>query len=140
MMLGRVGERGVTLLCALALIAGAASARASGQPAELGVYAMSAGRLGAVAAGLVGLCGVVVGGLALARPTGHSGSPNAQRGGNVAVVAGLSGMALGGLIVATAPGGVGTGGGVGGAILAMLVGLISVVVGGLARARSRRTG
>ncbi|GAA2399320.1 hypothetical protein GCM10010191_02790 [Actinomadura vinacea] len=106
------------------------------QPAAADVYAMSAGRLGAVVAALVGLAGMAIGGLALARPAGRIGT----NGGRGALVAGLSAMALGGLVVVTADGGLGTGNGLGGGIVALLVGLIGALLGGLALARSRRTG
>jgi hypothetical protein len=104
------------------------------------VYAMSAGRLGAVVAALVGFTGVVIGGLALAR-SGRigNGAGNRGRGGMVALVAGLIGMALGGMVVTTSDGGIGTGNGLGGAIVALVVGLTGMALGGLAMARSRRT-
>ncbi|MFI8338965.1 DUF6223 family protein [Streptomyces sp. NPDC085639] len=107
------------------------------QPIAASVFSMSAGRLGSIVAGLVGLTGVVIGGLALARPTGRSGTRSGRVG---AVVAGLIAMALGGLVVATSDSGIGTGNGRGGAFVALLLGLIAVLVGGLALARSRRTG
>ena len=44
-----------------------AAAHVLAQPDPASVYAMSSGRLGAIVAGLVGLTGVVLGGLALAR-------------------------------------------------------------------------
>ncbi len=109
------------------------------QPDPASVYAMSSGRLGAIVAALVGLTGVVIGGLALAR-SGRIGTGTGGRGAIVALVAGLIGMALGGLVVATSDGGIGTGNGLGGAIVALVVGLIGMVLGGLALARSRRTG
>jgi hypothetical protein len=101
-------------------------------------FAMSSGRLGATAAALLGLAGVIVGGLALARSRGRSGS--ARRGAMLALAAGLIGIAVGGVVVVTADGGVGTGNGLGGAYVAVVVGLIATVLGGLAAARSRRTG
>lgn len=107
------------------------------QPAA-SVYAMSSGRLGAIVAGLVGLAGVVIGGLAL-RSTGRLGTGPGRSGAIVALVAGLIGMALGGLVVATADGGIGTGNGRGGGIVALVVGLSGMVLGVLALARSRRT-
>jgi hypothetical protein len=137
MMLGRVRRRSVVLLYAFAL-AGCAAAHASGQPAAPGVYAMSFGRLGAIVAVLVGLTGVVIGGLALAR-SGRPGTASGRLRAAVAMVAGSFGMVLGGLIVATAAGGVGTGNGVGGAVVAVLMGLTSLVLGALARARSGST-
>jgi hypothetical protein len=94
------------------------------------IYAMSLGRLGAIVGVLLGLMGVVMGGLALAR----SSARRAAAG----VKAGLIGLALGGLIWVTSSGGVGTGKGVGGAIVAMAVGLLGTILGGLALARSRR--
>ncbi|MFG2004201.1 DUF6223 family protein [Spirillospora sp. NPDC048911] len=118
-------------------LAGPATADAAVQPAAAGVYDMSAGRLGAIVAALLGLFGMVIGGLALARPAGRVGS---RRGGaTMALVAGLIGVALGGLVAATAEGGLGSGNGLGGAYVALIVGLIGMALGGLALARSRRT-
>ncbi|MBB5959823.1 hypothetical protein FHS29_006444 [Saccharothrix tamanrassetensis] len=105
-----------------------------------GVLTMSAGRLGATTAAVLGLIGVVVGGLALARPTSRVGTGSGRLGAVVALAAGLVGMALGGLVVATSDSGIGTGNGRGGAYVALVVGLVGVVLGGLALARSRRTG
>ncbi|GAA3936505.1 hypothetical protein GCM10023085_17430 [Actinomadura viridis] len=108
------------------------------QPAAA-AYTMSSGRILALVAALAGLIGVVVGGLALARPTGRFGAGNGRRGAVVALAAGLIGMALGALVAATSEGAVGSGNGLGGAIVAMGVGLIAVVVGGLALARGPRS-
>ncbi|MDQ1042684.1 DUF6223 family protein [Streptomyces sp. V4I2] len=127
------------------VMAASAAASMSVQPVAAGVYAMSAGRLGASSAAVLGLVGVVIGGLALARPTGRfgtgtgSGSGSGRLGTTLALAAGLIAMALGGLVVATSDGGIGTGNGLGGAIVALVVGLIALVLGGLALARSRRT-
>lgn len=96
------------------------------------VYSMSAGRLGAVAAALTGLAGVVAGGLALVR--------GGRNGAVVALVAGLIGVTVGGLVTATADGGLGTGNGLGGAIVAVGVGLVGAALGGLALVRARRIG
>lgn len=106
------------------------------QPAP-SVYAMSSGRLMASAAGLMGLIGIVVGGLAL-RSAGHVGAGSGRRGAIVALVLGLVGIALGTLVVSTAGGGVGTGNGLGGGIVAIVMGLMAMVLGGLALARFRR--
>ncbi|GAB3145059.1 hypothetical protein GCM10027290_24280 [Micromonospora sonneratiae] len=103
------------------------------------VYTMSAGRLGAIVAAVLGLTGVAIGGLALARPASRIGIANGRGGATVALVAGLIGMVLGGLVVATSDSGIGTGNGRGGAYVALVVGLIGIVVGGLGLARSRRT-
>ncbi|MGW0565291.1 DUF6223 family protein [Streptomyces sp. NPDC003016] len=117
-----------------------AAAHASVQPAAASVDAMSAGRLGAVVAALVGLTGVVAGGLALARSSGRTGRVNGRLGAVVALVAGVIGTALGGLVVATSSGGIGTGNGLGGALVALVVGVIGTALGGLTLARFRRTG
>jgi len=107
------------------------------------VFAISSGRLGAFVAAIVGLVGLAIGGLALARSTRRppsAGDVGAGPGLNralAAVALGLFGVVLGGLIVATSDGGVGTGNGLGGAVVAMALGLIAVVLGGLARVRER---
>ncbi|MEU4997954.1 DUF6223 family protein [Streptomyces sp. NPDC021622] len=103
------------------------------------VYSMSAGRLGATTAAVLGLIGVVIGGLALARPAGRIGTGTGWLGAGAALAAGLTAVALGGLVTATADGGLGTGNGLGGAVVALVVGLIAIVIGGLALARARRT-
>ena len=103
------------------------------------VSAMSAGRLGSAVATLVGLIGVVVGGLALARSR-RIGTGNEGRGAILALVAGLAGAAIGGLVVAAAEGGPGTGYGIVGGFVALAVGLIAMILGGLALARSRPSG
>ncbi|MGI5171358.1 DUF6223 family protein [Spirillospora sp. CA-253888] len=121
----------------LGVLAAPAAAHASVQPIAADAYAMSAGRLGAIVAALVGLTGAVIGGLALGRPAGRLGS---GRGGAAAVAAGLVAVVLGGVVAASADGGLGTGNGLGGAYVAMLVGLVGLVLGGLALVRSRRTG
>jgi hypothetical protein len=121
------------------VLAAPAAAHVSVQPAAASIYAMSSGRLGATVAAVLGLIGVVIGGLALARPAGRFGTGSGRLGAVVALAAGLIAMALGGLVVATSDGGIGTGNGLGGAIVALVVGLIAMVLGGLALAHSRRT-
>ncbi|MGP3919926.1 DUF6223 family protein [Nonomuraea sp. 10N515B] len=106
--------------------------------ADVGAYTLTAGRLWSVVAALLGLAGVVIGGLALARSTGRIGTGNGRRGAIVALVAGLAGAVIGGLVVAAADGGPGTGYGIVGGFVALVVGLIAMVLGGLALARSRR--
>ncbi|MFI2367590.1 DUF6223 family protein [Streptomyces sp. NPDC018833] len=120
-------------------LAAPAAAHASVQPVAASFYDFSLGRLGATTGALVGLAGVVMAGLALARPAGRLSAANGSLGAAVAIVAGVISMALGGLVAATADGGLGTGNGLGGAYVAMLVGLIGASLGGLALARSRRT-
>ncbi|MFG2910216.1 DUF6223 family protein [Kitasatospora sp. NPDC048286] len=132
------------LAVAAAVVAGGvvfaepAAAHASVQPVAVSVYILSAGRLGAIAATLLALTGVVIGGLALARSTGRIGTGPGQRGAVVALLAGLTGTALGALVAATASGGLGTGNGLGGAFVALLLGLTGTALGGLALTRSRR--
>ena len=102
------------------------------------VAATSPGRLWAILAGLLGLTGVILGGLALRRPAGRSDPPRRRLGAVVAPAAGLLGMAIGGLVVATSDGGIGTGNGRAGGYVAVVVGLIATVLGVLALLRSRR--
>jgi hypothetical protein len=122
-------------------IAAAGVAVISGvQPAAASFYTLSAGRIGASTAALVGLLGAVNGGLALARFTGlgHIGTWVRRNGAVTALVAGLIAVVAGGSVAVTADGGLGTGNGLGGAYVAMLAGVIAVGLGWLAR--SRRTG
>jgi Family of unknown function (DUF6223) len=111
-------------------------------PVAATVLAMSSGRLGAFAASIVGLIGIVIGGRALARSAGRGravgGTGDRGRDTAVAMLLGLTSLVIGGLIVVTSDGGVGSGNGLGGAFVAMALGLIGIVVGGLARARERQ--
>ncbi|MFG1839665.1 DUF6223 family protein [Micromonospora sp. NPDC049175] len=120
-------------------LAAPAAAHASVEPVAATALTMSSGRLGATTAVLLGLVGVVVGGLALARPASRVGSGSAPLGAVLALTLGLAGMVLGGVVVATSDGGIGTGNGRGGAFVALAVGLVGVVLGGLALARARRS-
>lgn len=138
-----MGSRVLDLL-AVVLVAGLglaapAAAYASVQPAVVSAYTMTPERFVASVAAVVGLIGLVIGGLALARSAGRIGSGSGRRGAIVALVLGPIGLVIGGLVVATADGGLGTGNGLGGGIVAMMVGLIGMTLGGLALARSRRT-
>src|SRR2546425_8241449 len=117
-----------------------AVARPSAQPGAATVYTMTPGRIAASTAALVGLIGVVIGGLALARSAGRIGNGTGRRGAIAALVLEPIGLVIGGLVVATAEGGVGTGHGLAGGVVAMMVGLIGIALGGLALARSRRAG
>jgi hypothetical protein len=116
-----------------------AAAHVSAQSARVDAYTLTPGRLAGTVAALVALAGVVVGGLALARPAGRIGNGNGNRGAILALVAGLTGMVIGGLVVAAAEGGPGTGYGIVGGFAALAIGLIATVLGWLALARSRRT-
>ena len=112
------------------------------EPAATTVYGLTPRRLWATIAVLLALVGVVIGGVALARPASRFGTAFALRGFPlgiiVALVAGLIGVVNGGLNLAIATGGPGTGNGVVGAAGALVLGLIAMAVGGLALARSRR--
>ncbi|WP_424532052.1 DUF6223 family protein [Sphaerisporangium viridialbum] len=109
------------------------------QPTAASAYTLTAGRLWSLVAVLLGLAGAVIGGLALARSAGRTGTGTGRRGAIVALVAGLAGALIGGLVVAAADGGPGTGYGIVGGFVALVVGLIAMVLGGLALAHSRRT-
>ncbi|WP_167538709.1 DUF6223 family protein [Microbispora catharanthi] len=114
-----------------------ATAHALVQPVD--AYTLTAGRLWSVVAALLGLAGVVIGGLALARSAGRIGTGTGRRGAIVALAAGLACTVIGGLVVAAADGGPGTGYGIVGGYVDLVVGPIAMILGGLALARSRRT-
>ena len=116
-----------------------AAAHVSAQSAPVDASTLTTGRLLGTVAALMALAGVVVGGLALARPAGRIGNGNGNRGAILALVAGLTGMVIGGLVVAAAEGGPGTGYGIVGGFAALAIGLIATVLGWLALTRSRRT-
>lgn len=100
------------------------------QPIVAGVFDVSAGRLGAITAGLLGLVGVAISGRALARSDVSAAV--------VAAGLGVIAIVVGGLVVATSDGGLGTGNGLGGGIVAMVLGLLAIVLGGFARARRQK--
>ncbi|MEV1247431.1 DUF6223 family protein [Nonomuraea sp. NPDC050022] len=114
----------------------AAAAPVLVQPVD--AYTLTAGRLWSAVAALLGLAGVVIGGLALARSAGRIGTGNGRRGAIVALPAGLVCTVIGGLVVAAADGGPGTGYGIVGGYVDLVVGPIAMVLGGLVLARSRR--
>lgn len=109
------------------------------EPAATTVYGPTPRRLWATAVVALALVGVIIGGLALARPAGRFGTDSGRLGASVALVAGLIGGVNGGLNLAIANGGPGTGNGVVGGAAAVVLGLIAVALGGLALARCRRT-
>jgi Family of unknown function (DUF6223) len=116
-----------------------AAATVVAQPATVSAYTLTAGRLWSMVAALLGLAGVVVGGLALARSAGRIGRGNGRKGAIVALVAGAASALVGALVIAAAKGGPGTGYGIVGGFVALVVGLIAVALGWLAVARSRHT-
>jgi hypothetical protein len=108
------------------------------EPATTTVYGLTPRRLWATTAAALGLAGVVIGILALVRPSGRLGT-SGRLGAIVALVAGLIAVVNGGLNVAIAHGGPGTGNGVVGGAAAFVLGLIAVALGGLALTRRRRS-
>ena len=65
-----------------------------------GSTGIGSGRLVPTVAAVVGLIGVVLGGLALARSAGRIGTGNGRRGAIVALVLGPIGLVIGGLALA----------------------------------------
>lgn len=110
------------------------------EPSATTVYGFTLRRLWATAVAVLALVGVIVGGLALARPASRFGADSGQLGAIVALVVGLIAVVNGGLNLAVATGGPGTGNGVVGGAAALVLGLIALALGGLARSRCRRTG
>ncbi|MFG3437099.1 DUF6223 family protein [Nonomuraea sp. NPDC047897] len=109
------------------------------QPVD--AYTLTSGRLWSAVAALLGLTGIVIGGLALARSARRTGTGTGtgRRGAIVTLATGLTCTLIGALVVAAADGGPGTGYGIVGGYVDLAVGLIATVLGGLALARSRRT-
>ena len=109
------------------------------EPAATTVYGITPRRLWATTAVVLALAGVVIGGLALARPASRLGTGSGRLGASVTLVAGLIAVVNGWLNLAIATGGPGTGNGVVGGAAAFVLGLIAVMLGGVALARSRRS-
>ena len=107
------------------------------EPAATTVYGLTPRRLWATTVAGLALVSVVVGGRALARPTGRFDARSGRRAPIVALVVGLIAAVNGGLNVAVANGGPGTGNGVVGGAAAFVLGLMGVAIAGLALARSR---
>jgi len=108
------------------------------QPAATTVYGLTPRRLWATTAAALALAGVVMAGLALARPGGRFRAASGRLGAIAALVAGLIAAVNGGLNLAVANGGPGTGNGVVGGAAALVLGLTALALGGLALARGRR--
>jgi hypothetical protein len=96
------------------------------------------GRTGANLALGVGLLGLAVGRLALARAGRRVGTRNARIGGMSAIALGLAGTVLALLHVSTTSGGPGTGNGLLGAVVAVPLGLGAVLLGRRALAPGHR--
>lgn len=97
-----------------------------------GTLALSAGRLGAVAAALLGLFAVVVGTASLVRAFRRRGPGSGRRGAVAALVSASTGAALAGAVAVAAEGGAGTGNGLVGAYAAMALCLPGAVLAGSA--------
>src|SRR5688572_7434686 len=78
-----------------------------GQPVDPGSYGMTSGRLASIVGAVAGLIGVVIGGLALARPSSRFSTDSGQVGALIALVAGMIGIILGGWVVSTSGGRIG---------------------------------
>jgi hypothetical protein len=102
------------------------------EPAATAVYGLTPRRLWATTAAVLAVAGVVIGGLAVARPASRFGTASGRFGAIAALVAGLIAVVNGGLNLAIATGGPGSGNGVVGGAAAFVLGLIAVVLGGLA--------
>jgi hypothetical protein len=100
------------------------------EPAATTVYGLTPRRLWATTVALLGLVGVVIGGLALARPVNRFGIPCGRHGPMLALIAGLLAAVNGGLNLALANGGPGTGNGVVGGAAAFVLGVIAVAIAG----------
>jgi Family of unknown function (DUF6223) len=109
------------------------------EPAATTVHGLTPRRLWATTVAVLALVGVVIGGLALARPASRFGTASGRLGAIVALAAGLIAVVNGGLNLAIASGGPGTGNGVVGGAAAFVLGLIALAIGRLALARCRRT-
>src|SRR6516165_1213585 len=110
------------------------------EPAATTVYGLTHRRLWATSVAVLALVGVVIGGLALARPASRFGTASGRLGAIVALVAGLIAAVNGGLNLAVAKGGPGTGNGVVGGAAALVLGLIGMVIAGIILARFRSAG
>jgi len=107
------------------------------EPAATTVQGLTPRRLWATASAMVALVGVVVGGLALARPVSRVGTASGRLGATAALSAGLIATISGGLNLAVASGGPGSGNGVVGGAAAFVLGLGALALGGLALVRCR---
>lgn len=133
----------LAVLAAAALFAGLlnavlVAAHVSG-PFDNTVYGLTPRRLWATTAVVLALAGVVIGGLALARPGSPFGTASGRLGAILALVAGLIAVVNGGLNLAVANGGPGTGNGVVGGAAAVVLGLIGLALGGVALTRCHHT-
>jgi hypothetical protein len=101
-------------------------------PAATTVSGLTSRRLWALLADGLALIGVIVGGLALARPATR------RLGALAGLATGLIAGVNGGLVLAVADGGPGSGNGVIGGAGALVLGVMAMALGGLALVRYRR--
>src|SRR5215510_6462503 len=92
------------------------------EPAATTVYGLTSRRLWATMVAVLALVGVIIGGLALARPASRFVTACGRLGGIVTLVAGLIAVVNGGLVLAIANGGPGSGNGVVGGAAALVLG------------------
>ena len=100
-------NRASRLFSALSVIVFAATiaAKAPGeQAADPTSYGMTSGRLMATTSAALALIGVVIGVLALLRPTGRFGTTSGHLGAFIALAGGVIGTVVGGWMAATASG------------------------------------
>jgi hypothetical protein len=107
------------------------------EPAATTIYGPTVRRLWATTIVALAFGGVIVGAVALARPSGGFG---AVPWGFAITMAGLIASINGGLVLAVAKGGPGSGNGVVGGAAALVLGLAAMAMGGLRLARSRASG
>jgi hypothetical protein len=93
------------------------------EPAPTAVYGLTARRLWATTVAVLALFGVVIGGLAVARPASRFGTASGRLGAIATLVAGLIAAFNGGLVLAIANSGPGSGNGVVGGAAALVSGL-----------------
>ena len=108
------------------------------QSAATTVNGMTPRRLWATSAIVLALVGVVIGGLALARPAGLFGAASGRLGASLALAAGLIAAINGALNLAVATGGPGSGNGVVGGAIAVVLGLAALTLGAIAMTRRTR--
>jgi hypothetical protein len=123
----------------IGLVHGVLVAAHVSEPAATTVHGLTPRRLWATIVAVLALVGVIIGGLALARPASRFGIASGRLGAIVALVAGLIAAINGGMNLALANGGPGTGNGVVGGAVAVVLGLIAMILGGLALTRSRHS-
>jgi hypothetical protein len=124
------------ILTGLVCGAGVFLAASCSQSAPTG---MTDGRARALVGAVVGLLGLIIGGLALARSAGLIGNGSGRNGAVVALVLGLIGLILSVVhLGSSSTGGFGTGGGRAGAIVGLVLGSIGMILGGLVLILSRR--